>query len=322
MSFEHFDQLFVGVGVGLALILVGGLNLVFGRRGRLVWLRTVAALGVCAAVVAGLQALTRTEIAYRTGAILLGVLAVAAVLGSEWSSRRFAALFTAIRVPAVRWGLVAVGGLAAILVGGFTFEQRDAAVADRTLREIECAMGHPTMAPVAHVRSATDRGTQIVPKESIDHYDAGELKDAEERALRGTVFHDRKIRRSGATDNSNCHGWVFTGGKYMLSPDDVELILKENGYQEVQQPQPGDLVVYRQGGAVAHTALVRYVTEGQPVLVEGKWGRMGVFLHPADESLYGPEFTFHRSGRSGHLLVGFGGSPGPVDQNAAAATEE
>ena len=38
---------------------------------------------------------------------------------------------------------------------------------------------------------------------------------------------------------------------------------------------------------------------------------LGVYLHPVDKSFYGTEYTFHRSGRSGHLLVGMGGSPGP-----------
>ena len=33
----------------------------------------------------------------------------------------------------------------------------------------------------------------------------------------------------------------------MLSPDDVELIVKENGYQETHEPQPGDLVVTGRG---------------------------------------------------------------------------
>ena len=92
----------------------------------------------------------------------------------------------------------------------------------------------------------------------------------------------------------------------------MEAIVKENGYHETYEPQPGDLVVYRQAGKVAHTAIVRYVSEGQPVLVEGKWGTMGVFLHPADKSFYGSEYTFYRSGRTGHLLVGVGGSPGPA----------
>ncbi len=93
----------------------------------------------------------------------------------------------------------------------------------------------------------------------------------------------------------------------------MELILRENGYRQVSDPRPGDLVVYRgQGRTVAHTAVVRYVSDGQPVLVESKWGELGVFLHAADKSVYGTAYTFHRSARRGHLLAGVGGSrPGP-----------
>lgn len=134
--------------------------------------------------------------------------------------------------------------------------------------------------------------------------------------------HEHYVIRLGPPDErANCHGWVFTGGRYLLGPDDVELILKENGYAEVSEPQPGDLVVYRQGGTVAHTAVVRYVTEGQPVLVAGKWGALGVFLHAADKSCYGTEYTFHRSTRRGHLLVGLGGEPGSPGAPAVATDE-
>jgi hypothetical protein len=34
---------------------------------------------------------------------------------------------------------------------------------------------------------------------------------------------------------------------------------------------------------------------------------MGVFLHPADKCIYGNDYTFYRSPRSGHLLAGLGG---------------
>ena len=74
-------------------------------------------------------------------------------------------------------------------------------------------------------------------------------------------------------------------------------------------PRPGDLVVYRLGGAVAHTAVVRYVTGGMPVLVEGKWGWAGVFLHPVDKSAYGGSFGYYRSARAGHSLAGIESEP-------------
>ena len=53
-----------------------------------------------------------------------------------------------------------------------------------------------------------------------------------------------------------------------------------------------------------HTAVVRYVADGQPAMVEGKWGWMGVFQHTASDSRWGQHFTFYRSPRPGHLLAG------------------
>lgn len=319
MSFEHFERFFAVTAVGLGLLLAGGLNLAFGRGGRRVGLRLVVTLVVCGAAVAGLSALTRPELAVRNGGILLGVLALVAVLGSERFARNVTALFAALRKPAVRWGLVALGGAGVVVAGMVTFEKTDERLTDRDLKELEIWLGKPPTAPSARARAATDRGTSIVLKEATDPREPGAMLEPEEKLLRTANFRDHLIRRAAPDDTSNCHGWVFTGGKFYLSPEDVEAILKENGYQEVQQPQSGDLVVYRHTGAIAHTAIVRYVTEGRPVLVEGKWGALGVYVHPADKSFYGAEYTFHRSARSGHLLVGLGGSPGPAETTNTTA---
>src|SRR5262249_33273989 len=105
--------------------------------------------------------------------------------------------------------------------------------------------------------------------------------------------------------NSNCHGWVFAAGRYWVPGNAVEAILRDNGYAEVTAPRPGDLAVYRgSDGGVSHTAGVRDVSDGMPVLVEGKWGALGVFLHPADKSPYGTDVRFYRSPRHGHTLAG------------------
>jgi hypothetical protein len=209
--------------------------------------------------------------------------------------------------------LVALGGLVVVVFGAIAFERSDEATTEQQMKDFELILGRPPTQPTEQGRATTDRGTQITLKEASAPRAPGELSEPEEKTLRESPYRTHVIRRGAATDASNCHGWVFTGGKFYLGPDDVELILKENGYQEVQQPLAGDLIVYRQAGTVSHTAIVRYVTEGQPVLVEGKWGTLGVYLHPADKSFYGTEYTFHRSGRSGHLLVGLGGSPGPSE---------
>lgn len=311
MSLDHFDRFFTLATVGLGLLLAGGLNLAFGRSGRHVGLRAVVTLVVCGAMVAGTSALTRSDLAVRAGLILLGVLTLVTLLGSARLWRQLAALCTTLRAPAARWGLVAVGGLGVVLVGAFAFEKADEATTEQQLKELELVLGKPATHPSQSGRAATDRGTSITLREPSDAREPDTLYSAEEKTLREGPYRDHVMRRSGPTDTSNCHGWVFTGGKFHLSPDDVEAILKENGYQEVPHPQPGDLVIYRQRETIAHTAIVRYVAEGQPVLVEGKWGTLGVYMHAAEKSFYGTEYTFYRSARAGHLLTGLGGTPGP-----------
>ena len=115
-----------------------------------------------------------------------------------------------------------------------------------------------------------------------------------------------------SSETSPYHGWVFTGGRFWVSGTEVDRILTENLYQPVTTPRPGDIVVYRMGTSVAHTGIVRYVTESLPVLVEGKWGCTGVYLHPVDKSIYGTSFTYYRSPRTGHLLAGIESSEGPA----------
>jgi hypothetical protein len=253
--------------------------------------------------------------------VLLAVVAVAALLGSGWLTRQLTALIDALRKPAVRWGVVAAGGLFLLVGAGLAFEREDARALDRDLQDLEEVHGRPPSQPAAGVTAAGDHGTAIVPKVPISPRDPAALAGAESKVLDGAHLRGHTIRRGDASDHTNCHGWVFTGGRYLLSPDDVEVILKENGYWEVTEPAPGDLVVYRQGGTISHTGIVRYVTEGQPVLIESKWGVMGVFLHEADKSAYGSAYTFYRNARGSHLLAGFGGSPAPAGGARAAAAE-
>jgi hypothetical protein len=142
------------------------------------------------------------------------------------------------------------------------------------------------------------------------------LADPEDKVLARLGYKDGVIRREPAADQSNCHGWVFTGGRYWVGGEAVAQILADNGYVVVTDPRPGDLAVYRdKADAVGHTAVVRYVADGMPPIVESKWAWMGVFLHPVDKSAYGTNVTYYRSPRDGHLLAGLG------DTAPAAATE-
>lgn len=102
---------------------------------------------------------------------------------------------------------------------------------------------------------------------------------------------------------SNCHGWVFTGGRYCLSAADVEAILRDNAYTRVDEPAPQDLIVYRDAeGMPVHTGIVKAVGADGFVLVESKWGQSQVFWHTPDDQRYSRRYDFWRSDRSGHLL--------------------
>ncbi len=311
MSFDHFENLLIFAAAGLGLLLAGGLNLALGLGGRRVLLRLIVTPLLCGAVLGGLVALARPELAVRSASVLVGVLALAAVLGSDWFTRRLVSLIAFVHGPAPRWGLVALGGLGLIVGSGIAFDRADEEIIEQTEHDLSLASGFTPMRPTERAHATTDHGTPIVLKEPIAPRDPNELNRPEEDTLHQFKYREQLIRHGTAGDETNCHGWVFTGGRFLLSPTDVETILKENGYHEVHDPLPGDLVIYRQGGSIAHSAVVRYVAEGQPVLIEGKWGAMGLFLHAADKSIYGTEYTFHRSARPGHLLLGIGGSSSP-----------
>ncbi len=89
------------------------------------------------------------------------------------------------------------------------------------------------------------------------------------------------IQRASEDVGSNCHGWVFAGGQYLITGSGVKMILEDNGYRLVAAPQPGDVVVYRdEQNEIVHTGLVRTAFDDGRVLVESKWGLGGRYLHP------------------------------------------
>jgi len=315
MTPDTFNQFFVFAGAGLALCAAGAVNLVFQKWGNL---RAVLSLGACAAVAGGLAVLVGNAVALKAGGIALGALAAFAVLGSDWLARRAVATGAALRKPGARWGIATLSGLFLALGAGIAFDRADQAAMDETTRDIEALVGKPRSHPFTGARLATDLGTTVTAREPDEVRPTAALSEPELRLLADGKHHDNVIRLGPASDRSNCHGWVFTGGQFILSPDDVELILKENGYEQVQTPRTGDVVVYRNASGVSHTAIVRYTAPGQPVLVAGKWGVLGVFLHPVDKSCYGTEFAYYRTARGGHVVIG---ATDPASGPPAVATE-
>lgn len=113
------------------------------------------------------------------------------------------------------------------------------------------------------------------------------------------------VRHGPKNEPCNCHGWVFAEGKYWIKPDDVELILKDNGYQIVHEPLAGDLVIYRDSsGYIVHSGVVHKVVRSNEATVESRWGNLGRYFHAPDKQVFSKSFTYYRSARHGHILAG------------------
>jgi hypothetical protein len=150
----------------------------------------------------------------------------------------------------------------------------------------------------------TDRGRAVYSRRPAGPQASGKLSDSE-RVILAQIDPKLIVRTEPASDACNCFGWIFAGGRCWFTLADVELIIADNGYRTVADPRPNDLAIYKQDGQVSHAAIVRTVEPGGPVIVEGKWGFVGVFRHAAQHCPYGQSFTFHRSRRVRHELRQF-----------------
>lgn len=117
------------------------------------------------------------------------------------------------------------------------------------------------------------------------------------------TMSERAMLRAQPFVQSNCHGWVFTEGKHILKGQDVQLILNDNNYIEVEDPQSHDVAVYRNhDGEIVHTGLVRGSLAGA-TMVESKWGIGGVYMHIAEEQPYSQEIKYYRTCRPSHDVL-------------------
>ncbi len=305
MPADHFSRFFPVICAGFGLLLAGGVNLLLIRRGFAI--RTIATLvaaliAISAATASDIGLSGMTKVTARM--LLLGLIPFL-VLGSRRFIAGTNAVVSLVHRPVVRFSLLAFVGVATIVGSIMAYAQDDEVIVGDAPSELEMLRGHVKTLPTKRGNATTDLGTRLILREPVgtNGKEDLDLTNVEDRILQKANLDEEVIRRGAADDHSNCHGWVFTGGRFLLFSADVELILRENGYQEQHDPKPGDLVVYREESAIMHTGIVRYVTEGQPVLVESKWGELGVFLHAVDKSVYGSDYKFYRSARKGHLLA-------------------
>lgn len=154
--------------------------------------------------------------------------------------------------------------------------------------------------PVLTTQAVTDKGRGIGLFHFKMHSTAEDIQGFIEQNERE---HVQLIRLLAANPASNCHGWVFVGGRYGVRDPEVSLILADHDYVEVTQPGEGDLAIYRRDEQICHSGLVRLLHKQAPVLVESKWGPLGVYLHAVAAHPFGGECRFYRSARSGHTLA-------------------
>ena len=108
------------------------------------------------------------------------------------------------------------------------------------------------------------------------------------QAARAVVMdghQDRALRSLAST--YNCIGMAFGNRRTCIEPDQVPMILEEDGFVEVTQAAAvmiGDLIIYELEGEISHVAVV---VENKPDLRDGgstiralsQWGFDGEYLH-------------------------------------------
>ncbi len=304
MSEASLDRLLILFSAGIGFMVLGGLNFLLSRMSRPLRF----SVGGCAAFAWSLAplALASPQVSVISASIvLLGLIFLVAV-SSMPLDRLLRTTATLARHQTVQAGIL-IGVGVVMSAGSLThFESEEEAVIDR---DLSCLLMVPSKPPL-HVSqqdvALTDTDHPIEMKTPDEARSQSMIDGIEKQALVGMGIAEHDIRLHPASDMSNCHGWVFTGGRYWLSPEDVEQVLNENGYQAVSDPRAGDVVIYRQGNVISHTAVVHSNLQAGSTLVEGKWGWMGVFVHRIDESPYGKVHEFYRSTRHGHMLRGLG----------------
>lgn len=300
MTFDHVDRFVSLASAGGGLLLAGGLTRLAGDRPRSTIAIVAASAGLSVGAAAAWTAsLTSTGL---SAVVLAGVLLPGLLLASR---RLSAARVWAVRT-ATRPAFAAALGVT-ILVGSIIVldhEENEEIAGD--LEETDLyVLGMPPARKAEAGAALTERGARLELSSPAVDLDPETAAEREAYILSRLGAAGSFIRRGPADERTNCFGWVFAHGRFWLTDQSVGPILSDNGYHAVTDPRPGDLVIYRDRftGRPAHAALVRYVTEGQPVLVEGKWGWVGVFLHEVDRSSYGTAYTYYRSPRTTHQLA-------------------
>lgn len=287
------------LSLGAVSALVGLLGMVWpgvlAHRGA----QVLSGLLMLAVVLIQLEALSAFTRQMETWGWILAVLFQFLLVLSAWGLFRLVHGRPRLRQLGMALGLL-VGGMSALGWLMFSLEE-PATQVDRSHAQAVPISGFADGRGSVIGQARTDRGTPIrlwqlhEPMPWIQ----------KEAAMLESVYAAQVIRLGAIDTTHTCHGWTFTGGKYLVSGHDIDLILKENGYAEVTEPAPGDVIIYRdEDGQVMHSGVVRVADGKGLTMIESKWDLLGRYLHAPDVQPYSQQFTYYRSSRSGHLLAG------------------
>lgn len=315
MFLDPADRFLVPFFTGLGLMLIAATSFCLQRQGS-AWRAGVTG-ALLVALVAGFACFRDWSGATRVALALSLALGLGLLAAAEWFQRTVGAILRCLTRPPANWLTLGVVGLLVVAASVQVADHLEGEAAD--IAQITSrAASLPPRVTDAGVCAFTDTGSPIPLSHAVPG-DEAEVEGYERAFLGQSAFRGQLLWRGPAHHRANCHGWVFTGGRFWLPGEAVEQILQENAYRRVLNPRCHDLVVYREGDAVCHTAVVSYVTRGMPVLVEGKWGPLGTYLHAVDQSSYGTDYTYYRSRRAGHLLLGLPGESEPLTTSDVAA---
>jgi hypothetical protein len=228
-------------------------------------------------------------------AIATGCGVLALVVLAAWTSSFEAARRQMARLATPKWvwgGVLLASMIASRYLAAHVLLSLDVQVTPREL-DLEDV-------PIRLTQAVTDAGQAVGLFHFKMHSSATQIEQfiaSNEKDLTQII---RLVEPNSA---SNCHGWVFTGGKYGVRDPEVARILVDNGYEEVAAPRQGDLAIYISGDKFTHSGIVRIADQHTPILVESKWGPFGVYLHGVEQQPFPGQCRFFRSTRSGHLLT-------------------
>lgn len=205
-----------------------------------------------------------------------------------------------------RWGrattMIGLSLAATVLVGSRFHRSMTVDTEWATLDRISEASRPPM--PVDEMFGVTDLGRRIpLMKFDVHWSDTSEGQPVESLDLIPEGYRARVIVAESDQSPANCHGWVFTGGQYLVKGEYVDAILQDNGYEIVTMPAVGDVIIYRdEMGIPIHTGLVKAVGNDGFTLIESKWGALETYYHLPNDQVYSRSYAYYRSQREGHAI--------------------